>query len=73
MMSNTNFWMVYGMGQGGSKVRHQTYQLAKEEAERLSRATPGVEFFVMMPVSVSRRVDVETKELVDLDHIGIPF
>lgn len=67
-----NFWMVYGGGQGAPTMRHDSFEIAKHEAERLSRNNPGIEFFVMMPVCKSQRVDVETKMLVDLNDI-IPF
>jgi len=66
------FWMVYGGGQGAPTVRHDSLEIAKREAERLSRNNPGIEFFVMMPISVSKRVDVETRMLVDLNDL-IPF
>jgi len=70
-MSETDFWMVYGEGQRAPAVKHANFEIAKREAERLSRNNPGIDFFVMRPVSVSRRVDVETKMLVAMDEI--PF
>jgi len=70
-MSETDFWMVYGEGQRAPGVKHANFETAKREAERLSRNNPGIDFFVMRPVSVSKRVDVETKMLVAMDEI--PF
>jgi hypothetical protein len=66
------FWMVYGEGQNLPRFRHDTYSSAETEAERLARMNPGIAFYVLMPVAVSKRVDVETRKLVDLDD-QIPF
>lgn len=71
-MDREKFFMVYGEGQRAPAVKHPSYEIATQEAERLCRHNPGISFFVMMPVSVSKRVDVETRRLVDLDD-GIPF
>jgi hypothetical protein len=71
-MTEDKFWMVYGNGKSAPAMKHHTFELAKGEAERLARTNPGVEFFVMMPVSASKRVDVETKMLFDLDEM-LPF
>ncbi len=68
-----NFFMVYGDGQRAPAIKHDSIVAATREAERLSRQNPGISFFVMMPISVSTRVDVETKQLVDLNDVGIPF
>lgn len=45
------FWMVVGNG-NSPKVRHTTKQFAKDEAERLARKNPGIEFFVLEAVEV---------------------
>lgn len=66
------FWMVYGDGHRAPTVKHASFEIAKQEAERLCRNNPGIEFFVLQPVSVSKRVDVETRMLVDQGY-GIPF
>jgi len=66
------FWMVYGDGQRAPTEKHASFEIAKLEAERLCRNNPGIEFFVLQPVSVSKRVDVETRMLVDQGY-GIPF
>ncbi|MCS0501583.1 hypothetical protein [Ancylobacter mangrovi] len=65
------FWMVYGLGQGQPTVRHKTYASARDEAARLARNHPGVSFFVLAAVSVSRRVDVETTMLNPGVSLGI--
>jgi hypothetical protein len=72
MMGNDNFFMVYGEGQQAPTMKHENLAAAQREAERLSRNHAGIRFFVMMPVSVSQRVDVQTRSLVNLDDI-IPF
>lgn len=45
------FWMVTGDG-NAPKVRHNTFQDASREAERLARAYPGNEFFVLESVEM---------------------
>jgi len=71
------FFMVYGMNQGAPTVRHDTMQQAKREAERLARACPGIEFYVLAAISRSRRVDVETDIIAegwpDPQDDGVPF
>lgn len=42
-----SFWMVYGLHQRPPVYRHKTEASAIEEAKRLARTVPGVEFFVM--------------------------
>lgn len=66
------FWMIYGEGQRAPTVKHASYEIAKQEAERLCRNNPGIDFFVLQPVSVSKRVDVETKMLLD-EYNDPPF
>jgi hypothetical protein len=73
MTRSGNFFMVYGDGQRAPAFKHDSIVAATREAERLSRDNPGISFFVLMPISVSTRVDVETRELVNLSDIGIPF
>ena len=49
-------------------VKHETFSEAREAAEEKALGTPGLEFFVMVPVS-SSRVTRETvvTELSDFD------
>lgn len=72
MSDESNFWMVYGDGQSAPTVKHSSFEIAKREAERLSRNNPGIGFYVMMPVSLSKRVDVDTRMLINLDDL-LPF
>lgn len=53
------FWMVYGAGQRAPTVRHKTPESALEEASRLARLAPDVEFFVLQAVSHVVKRDVE--------------
>lgn len=71
-MEADKFFMVYGEGQQAPTMKHESLIIAQREAERLSRCHAGIRFFVMMPVSVSQRVDVQTRALVNLDDV-IPF
>lgn len=72
-MTAGNFYMVYGEGQRAPAYKHSSIDAAKREAERLARQHYGISFFVMMPIIVATRVDVETRELVDLSSTGVPF
>lgn len=66
------FWMVFAEGGGPPTFQHKSFRAAEKEAERLANANPGTAFFVMMPVTRKRRIEVETEVLFDLDD-GIPF
>lgn len=54
------FWMVYGLHQGAPTARHKTEVSAINEAKRLARMNPDVEFFVLETTHhvVKRDVDV---------------
>ena len=45
------FWMITGGG-NAPKFRHYDRKVAVSEAERLAKAHPGVEFFVMEAVEM---------------------
>ena len=76
--TNTEFWMVYGLGQKQPTVRHKTYGSAEAEAKRLAKLHPEIPFFVLAPISVSIKIEVDTAFLplrvprVDRDE-EIPF
>lgn len=59
MRPEPRFWMVYGMGQRQPTIRHKSLVSARAEAERLARACPGIDFFVLEAVGAARKVDVE--------------
>lgn len=71
------FWMVYGMRQGAPTVRHKTRESAIEEASRLARNNPGIEFFVMEAIKKVVKRDVDITHLVEIgpgyEDDGIPF
>ncbi len=53
-VSNTSpqkFWLITGDG-NAPKVRHYSKREAVAEAERLAKAHPGIEFFVMESVEM---------------------
>lgn len=53
------FYMVVGSG-NQPKIRHPDKVTAANEAERLAKANPGSEFYVLEAVSVSVANDVTT-------------
>lgn len=55
------FWMV--QGPGVSRVRHETREAAKQEAMRLAAASPGVEFFIMVPVAVAATTGLVVRDI----------
>jgi hypothetical protein len=62
--------MVYGIGQGRPTHKHDSEHSAQQEATRLARSMPGVQFVVleaktgyMVP---PRPIDVEVLSYVDL-------
>lgn len=58
------FFMV--MGNGKPTARHDTYEQAVREAERLARLDPSQEFLVLMAVARVKRVDVVVERLSDI-------
>lgn len=51
MTQTRKFWMITGDG-NSPKVRHFNRQEAVREAERLAKANPGTEFFVLEAVEM---------------------
>lgn len=47
----TQFWMIYGIGQGAPTMRHESYEIALAEAKRLARHNPDVEFVVLQAIT----------------------
>lgn len=50
-------------------VKHDTFQRAVNEAERLARANPGKQFYVLQAVELREVNDMRRVRLCD----GIPF
>jgi hypothetical protein len=74
-MSRSKFWMV--LGAGTPTVRHPSKQSAREEAERLARQHPNVEFVVLESLATVVRSDVSW-DLNDIDgsdshYSDVPF
>lgn len=59
-MTRETFWMVYGLHQRAPVYRHKSEGSAVEEAKRLARLHPDVEFYVLETIHrvVKRDVDV---------------
>ena len=47
------FWVVWNPGAGLPRVKHNTEQKAKNEAERLALLNPGQRFYVLEANTVS--------------------
>lgn len=76
-LENLKFWMVYGLGSGRPTYRHETEDSAVEEAKRLARQCPGVDFFVLESTHRVKKYDVDVTKIGSirgsvLDD-GIPF
>ncbi len=70
-MDTGTFFVVWQPESGNPTYRHETYQQAKTEAERLADCSPRREFYVLQAVSKSAKVSVMT---VQLDDDGVlPF
>lgn len=54
------FYLVWREGGNAPRVKHETVTQAENEAERLARQNPGVEFYVLTPTAraVERRVTI---------------
>lgn len=73
-MKEERFYMVYGFDQGRPTIRHDSYEIAKAEALRLSRVIPGVKFFVMETVAVAEKIDVQFTDFRKRsDALEVPF
>lgn len=75
-MSTESFYLVWNPSGRNPSYEHRTFDLAKNEAERLAFENPGSTFYVLKAKSVSKRVLVETKNLRDAEEIDpeeVPF
>jgi hypothetical protein len=62
-MNNETFFVVWQPESGNPQYRHETYQQAKAEAERLADIAPRRDFYVLQAVSKSAKVSVVTTTL----------
>ena len=59
-------WVVFGVGKNSPSVTHLAKGIAIEEAERISRLTPGVKFLVCKISCVVETVIVQDTTCKDL-------
>jgi hypothetical protein len=59
----SQFWMVWNPGGKKPRVRHKTEVSAETEAERLARANPGYQFYVL---EATQLFQVDNLQRVDL-------
>ena len=71
-MSEPKFFLVWNPAGRSPFCQHGTYQSARTEAERLARANPNQDFYVVVPMGRARKTDVEYEEYLNPDDI-IPF
>lgn len=55
-MDHKEFYMVFNPMGGAARVRHATFDEAKQEAIRLAQANPHQDFYVLATVGVYRGV-----------------
>lgn len=58
-------FLVWNYSHGIPIYKHETYQSALDEAQRLAKKHPGAEFHVVKALSVSKVEAVTTIELED--------
>ena len=66
------FWMVYGVGQRSPTYEHETQYSAEQEARRLARSVPGVQF-VVLEAKTGYRLPVQPIAVEVSDYIDLPF
>lgn len=64
------FWLVWRRFGRSPVFEHESYQSARAEAERLSRANPGQAFYVLAPVARGA-ADISTIRWPHYAPIGI--
>ena len=60
----TPFWIVWNPSDNGCRYRYADQIAAEIEAERLAEGNPGEEIYVLEPVCVVMRKQVEIKRFV---------
>lgn len=58
------FFTVWNPTTGYTKYRHDDYDAAKQEAERLAGLHKGMEFYVLGAMARSIKKDIDTQEFV---------
>lgn len=73
-MNEERFYMVYMEGEGSPTYKHQTFESAKKEAERLSLLFGKKTYVLQAGVSIEPAPKTITKELVaPLSEDCLPF
>lgn len=68
MSEKPSFFMVLRDGVSATSFRHERFNDAKSEAERLANQNPGVRFFVLQSIGAAIRNEVTWEE-----HDDVPF
>lgn len=63
MSGNLSFWMVWGEGTQRVTAKHNNFDSARREAERLAAQHAGQRFYVLEAQAVARKVDVSFEHL----------
>lgn len=63
MTSKNDFFLVWNPAARAPQYRHPTLESARAEAERLASANPREKFYVLAPIGVAQRVDVQYTDL----------
>lgn len=70
------FWCVWCDGGGNPTVKHDDYQTARREAQRLARSNPGARFVVLAAAVAFEKRDLDEIRFSE-DHDpfgdGVPF
>ena len=62
-MSGDAFWMVWNEARDVPRVKHESYESAKREAQRLARFSPGETFIVLRATDAFTKQDVQRTTL----------
>jgi hypothetical protein len=71
MIETPPFWVVWSPTGRPPVYQHETIESAGQEAERMARANPGSEFYVLQPTSRVIRQDVQVTRFRSGDEV--PF
>jgi len=67
------FYMVLNPATYYTKYRHESYRNAKEEAVRLARQHPGIEFIILQAMATAKINDVIVDEVKPENDDNVPF
>lgn len=55
------FWLVWNPEGRSPMIQHLELSLAKAEAERLARAHPGQQFYILAPLSETKVAELQVR------------